>query len=71
MSTDYDTSEKQVVFEPVYLEDVLNVVGTSHGYAQLGGQTPLNLAKGLERAGVKILGTSPESIDMAEDRGSV
>jgi carbamoyl-phosphate synthase large subunit len=55
----------------VYLEDVLNVVEKEnpHGVIlQLGGQTPLNLAKGLERAGVKILGTSPESIDMAEDR---
>ncbi len=70
VSTDYDTSDK-LFFEPVYLEDVLNVVEKEnpHGVIlQLGGQTPLNLAKGLERAGVKILGTSPESIDMAEDR---
>ena len=70
VSTDYDTSDK-LFFEPVYLEDVLNVVEKEnpHGVIlQLGGQTPLNLAKGLERAGVKILGTSPESIDIAEDR---
>mgnify|MGYP000878031517 FL=1 len=70
VSTDYDTSDK-LFFEPVYLEDVLNVVEKENPKGvilQLGGQTPLNLAKGLERAGVKILGTSPESIDIAEDR---
>jgi len=70
VSTDYDTSDK-LFFEPVYLEDVLNVVEKENPQGvilQLGGQTPLNLAKDLERAGVKILGTSPESIDIAEDR---
>jgi len=70
VSTDYDTSDK-LFFEPVYLEDVLNVVEKENPKGvilQLGGQTPLNLAKGLEKAGVKILGTSPESIDIAEDR---
>jgi len=70
VSTDYDTSDK-LFFEPLYIEDVLNVVEKEHPEGvilQLGGQTPLNLAKDLERAGVPILGTSPESIDIAEDR---
>ncbi|MEN3186736.1 MAG: carbamoyl-phosphate synthase large subunit, partial [Atribacterota bacterium] len=70
VSTDYDTSDK-LFFEPVYFEDVLNVVEKEKPEGvilQLGGQTPLNLAKDLEKAGVKILGTSPESIDIAEDR---
>lgn len=70
VSTDYDTSDK-LFFEPVYIEDVLNVIEKENPQGvilQLGGQTPLNLAKGLEKAGVKILGTSPESIDIAEDR---
>ncbi|MDK2896964.1 MAG: carbamoyl-phosphate synthase large subunit [Candidatus Atribacteria bacterium] len=70
VSTDYDTSDK-LFFEPVYLEDVLNVIEKEKPIGvvlQLGGQTPLNLAKDLERAGVRILGTSPDSIDRAEDR---
>ncbi|MGQ9473758.1 MAG: carbamoyl-phosphate synthase large subunit [Candidatus Caldatribacteriaceae bacterium] len=70
VSTDYDTSDK-LFFEPVYFEDVLNVIEKEKPEGvilQLGGQTPLNLAKDLEKAGVKILGTSPESIDIAEDR---
>ena len=70
VSTDYDTSDK-LYFEPLTLEDVLSIyykekpVGV---IAQFGGQTPLNLAAGLEKNGVKILGTSPEVIDLAEDR---
>ena len=70
VSTDYDTSDK-LYFEPLTLEDVLSIhekekpVGV---IAQFGGQTPLNLADELSKAGVKILGTPPEVIDMAEDR---
>lgn len=70
VSTDYDTSDK-LYFEPVFLEDVLNIIDKEKPIGvivQLGGQTPLNLAKDLEKAGVPILGTSPESIDIAEDR---
>ena len=70
VSTDYDTSDK-LYFEPLTLEDVLNIVETEkpHGViVQFGGQTPLNLSEGLHKAGVKILGTQPESIDRAEDR---
>ncbi len=70
VSTDYDTSDK-LYFEPLTMEDVLNIVDREKPegvIVQLGGQTPLNLAVGLERAGVKILGTSPDSIDRAEDR---
>ena len=70
VSTDYDTSDK-LYFEPVTLEDVLNIVDKEKPdgvIVQLGGQTPLNLAKGLEAAGVRIIGTSPDSIDIAEDR---
>ncbi len=80
VSTDYDTSD-MLFFEPLTLEDVLNVCerlngrplgeqgGNLHGViVQFGGQTPLNLARGLEAAGVPIIGTSPESIDLAEDR---
>jgi carbamoyl-phosphate synthase large subunit len=70
VSTDYDTSDR-LYFEPLTLEDVLNVIDKEKPYGvivQLGGQTPLNIAKGLEEAGVKILGTSPENIDIAEDR---
>jgi len=70
VSTDYDTSDK-LYFEPLTHEDVMNIVDREKPYGlivQLGGQTPLNLAVGLERAGVKILGTSPDSIDRAEDR---
>jgi len=75
VSTDYDTSDR-LYFEPLTLEDVLEVIAaeTLAGpivgvIAQLGGQTPLGLARGLKEAGVNILGTSPDSIDLAEDRG--
>ena len=70
VSTDYDTSDK-LYFEPLTLEDVLNICDKEqpHGIiVQFGGQTPLNLAKGLADAGFSILGTSPDSIDLAEDR---
>ena len=75
VSTDYDTSDR-LYFEPLTLEDVLEVIhaemqaGPVLGViAQLGGQTPLGLARGLMEAGVTILGTSPNAIDLAEDRG--
>jgi carbamoyl-phosphate synthase large subunit len=75
VSTDYDTSDR-LYFEPLTLEDVLAVievertVGPLEGViVQFGGQTPLKLAEGLERAGVPLLGTSVEAIDLAEDRG--
>ena len=70
VSTDYDTSDK-LYFEPLTLENVLNIYdreGPNGVIVQLGGQTPLNLAQGLKKAGVPILGTSPDSIDLAEDR---
>ncbi len=70
VSTDYDTSDK-LYFEPLTKEDVLQIVATEKPdgvIVQFGGQTPLNLAVGLHRAGVPILGTQPESIDRAEDR---
>ncbi len=70
VSTDYDTSDR-LYFEPMTLEHVLNVVDREQPTGvilQLGGQTPLNLAEGLRNAGVNILGTSPESIRLAEDR---
>jgi len=70
VSTDYDTSDK-LYFEPLTLEDVLNVIEHEKPegvIVQFGGQTPLNLAVPLMRAGVPILGTSPDSIDRAEDR---
>jgi len=70
VSTDYDTSDK-LYFEPVTLEDVLHIVEKEKPFGvivQFGGQTPLNLATDLQRAGVPIIGTSPESIDRAEDR---
>jgi carbamoyl-phosphate synthase large subunit len=70
VSTDYDTSD-QLFFEPLTLEDVVNVVDRVKPVGvivQFGGQTPLNLAKSLLKAGVKILGTSAASIDLAEDR---
>ncbi len=74
VSTDYDTSDR-LYFEPLTLEDVLEVLhaesqsGTILGVVcQLGGQTPLGLAKGIEAAGYTILGTSPEAIDLAEER---
>ena len=76
VSTDYDTSDR-LYFEPLTLEDVLEVIhqesaeGTLLGVlVQLGGQTALGLAAGLEEAGVPILGTSPAAIDVAEERGS-
>jgi carbamoyl-phosphate synthase large subunit len=70
VSTDYDTSDR-LYFEPLTLEDVLEIVELEkpHGViVQYGGQTPLKLAKALEANGVPIIGTSPESIDLAEDR---
>ncbi len=70
VSTDYDTSSR-LYFEPVTFEDVMNIVEVEEPegvIVQYGGQTPLNLALPLQRAGVKILGTSPDSIDLAEDR---
>jgi carbamoyl-phosphate synthase large subunit len=71
VSTDFDISDA-LYFEPLTLEDVLEVVSVEKPIGvvvQLGGQTPLRLARGLEREGVPILGTSPEAIDLAEDRG--
>ncbi|MDI9385203.1 MAG: carbamoyl-phosphate synthase large subunit [Verrucomicrobiota bacterium] len=70
VSTDYDTSDK-LFFEPLTLEDVLHIYEREQCWGaivQFGGQTPLNLAKGLQQAGVNIIGTSPDSIDRAEDR---
>jgi carbamoyl-phosphate synthase large subunit len=74
VSTDYDTSDR-LYFEPLTVEDVLEILhveqknGTLKGViVQFGGQTPLNLAKALEQAGIPILGTSPKAIDLAEDR---
>ena len=70
VSTDYDTSDK-LYFEPLTLEDVLNICDQEKPdgvIVQFGGQTPLNLAADLERHGVPIIGTSPKSIELAEDR---
>ncbi len=74
VSTDYDTSDK-LYFEPLTLEDVLNIYERENVndqvlgvVVQFGGQTPLNLAKGLEENGVRIIGTSPKNIELAEDR---
>ena len=70
VSTDYDTSDR-LYFEPLTLEDVLEIYRQEKcdgAIVQYGGQTPLNLATGLQEAGVKVIGTSPESIDLAEDR---
>ncbi|OPZ87750.1 MAG: Carbamoyl-phosphate synthase large chain [bacterium ADurb.Bin429] len=70
VSTDYDTSSR-LYFEPLTVEDVLSIYGKEQPegvIVQFGGQTPLNIASELAAAGVKILGTSPESIDLAEDR---
>ncbi|WP_396268491.1 carbamoyl-phosphate synthase large subunit [Ideonella sp.] len=70
VSTDYDTSDR-LYFEPVTLEDVLEIVAKEQPVGvivQYGGQTPLKLALDLERAGVPIIGTTPDSIDVAEDR---
>ncbi|WP_310963299.1 carbamoyl-phosphate synthase large subunit [Nocardioides terrisoli] len=76
VSTDYDTSDR-LYFEPLTLEDVLEVVHAERAagplagvICQLGGQTPLGLARGLEEAGVPIVGTSPAAIDLAEERGA-
>jgi carbamoyl-phosphate synthase large subunit len=74
VSTDYDTSDR-LYFEPLTVEDVLEIIEVEHSrgtlkgvIVQFGGQTPLKLAEGLEKAGVPILGTSPDAIDLAEDR---
>jgi carbamoyl-phosphate synthase large subunit len=70
VSTDYDTSDK-LYFEPLTVEDVLNIADIEKPIGvivQFGGQTPLNISVPLAKAGVKILGTSPDSIDIAEDR---
>ncbi|MBI5903006.1 MAG: carbamoyl-phosphate synthase large subunit, partial [Deltaproteobacteria bacterium] len=70
VSTDYDTSDR-LYFEPLTFEDVMAIIDKERPYGvivQLGGQTPLKLSVSLERAGVRILGTSSDSIDMAEDR---
>jgi carbamoyl-phosphate synthase large subunit len=70
VSTDYDTADR-LYFEPLTLEDVLNVVDAERPegvIVQFGGQTPVNLARGLEAAGAPIWGTAPDSIDLAEDR---
>jgi len=70
VSTDYDTSDK-LYFEPLTMEEVMNIVDRERPegvIVQFGGQTPLKLALPLERAGVPIIGTSPDSIDLAEDR---
>ena len=70
VSTDYDTSDR-LYFEPLTLEDVLEVIEKEKPQGvivQYGGQTPLKLSRALEAAGAPIIGTSPDSIDMAEDR---
>jgi carbamoyl-phosphate synthase large subunit len=70
VSTDYDTSDK-LYFEPLTVEDVLSIYEKEKPegvIVQFGGQTPLNIARQLEEAGVKIIGTSPDTIDLAEDR---
>ena len=71
VSTDYDTSDR-LYFEPLTLEDVLNILDEEAPegvVVQFGGQTPLKLSQGLQKAGVRILGTDPDAIDRAEDRG--
>jgi carbamoyl-phosphate synthase large subunit len=70
VSTDYDTSDR-LYFEPLTFEDVMNIIDVEQPegvIVQFGGQTPLNLAMRLHRAGVPVIGTSPDSIDLAEDR---
>ncbi len=70
VSTDYDTSDK-LYFEPLTVEDVLQIYAKEQPMGvicQFGGQTPLNIARELEEAGVRVLGTTPETIDLAEDR---
>ncbi|MGB1250982.1 MAG: carbamoyl-phosphate synthase large subunit [Candidatus Promineifilaceae bacterium] len=71
VSTDYDTADR-LYFEPLTLEDVLNVIDLEQPegvIVQFGGQTPINLTAGLHAAGVPVWGTSPDSIELAEDRG--
>ena len=73
VSTDYDTSDR-LYFEPLTFEDVMNIVDVEQPegvIVQFGGQTPLNLAMRLQNAGVKVIGTSPDSIDLAEDRKTI
>src|SRR4029077_17266343 len=73
VSTDYDTSDR-LYFEPLTLEDVLEVIAKERPVGvivQYGGQTPLKLCRALEAAGAPIIGTSPDSIDIAEDRDHV
>ncbi len=70
VSTDYDTSDR-LYFEPLTFEDVMNIIDVENPegvIVQFGGQTPLNLAMRLQKAGVRVIGTSPDSIDLAEDR---
>ena len=74
VSTDYDTSDR-LYFEPLTVEEVLEILHVEQQAGELvgvivqfGGQTPLNLARALEKAGIPILGTSPDAIDLAEDR---
>ena len=70
VSTDYDTSDR-LYFEPLTFEDVMNIIDIEKPegvIVQFGGQTPLNLAMRLQQAGVRVIGTSPDSIDLAEDR---
>ena len=70
VSTDYDTSDR-LYFEPLTFEDVMNIIDVEKPegvIVQFGGQTPLNLAMRLQKAGVRVIGTSPDSIDLAEDR---
>src|SRR6478735_4133583 len=70
VSTDYDTSDR-LYFEPLTFEDVMEVIDLEKPLGvivQYGGQTPLKLARGLEAAGAPIIGTTPDSIDIAEDR---
>ena len=70
VSTDYDTSDR-LYFEPLTLEDVLEIIAKEKPegvIVQFGGQTPLKLSRALEEAGAPIIGTSPDSIDVAEDR---
>ena len=70
VSTDYDTSDR-LYFEPITVENLLNIIAVEKPegvIVQFGGQTSLKVAEGLHRAGVKILGTSFDSIDLAEDR---
>src|SRR3546814_16630334 len=74
VSTDYDTSDR-LYFEPLTAEDVLEILHVEQSTGELvgvivqfGGQTPLNLARALEAEGIPILGTSPQAIDLAEDR---